>query len=379
MRPDYDKLRQEAGFGCSAGGSQGAMRALSGVPIREFNLSPAACIEAYRVGLKRFAEVFGDAVGAPGITTPAVSYGHVNCLGVPLTFPEGGEVGERPIWDNLDDGIAALKEPVDWRNTGMFQFYLDFRETLKEAFPDRAIGFGFGGEGPITTAYEVRGVGFFEDMYDRPETTAEFMRLLVASIIDYYRFVAQTFGNPFPNPTGGGMCDDLASFVPPALFERVVLTAWEQYYSGITTGVRSAHVEDLRPEQLPFLEQIGLVRFDPSISHKLNPRLLRDHCRVPFVWRLGSFHYLNMTVQDVRDFVFQSAADGASGVTTVVEEIMCRDENVPKVLAFVQAGREAKQMIAEGVPREEMAELVTLANRPRYWDHWREPSGVMVR
>ncbi|MDP6749196.1 MAG: hypothetical protein QGH37_19655 [Candidatus Poribacteria bacterium] len=41
----------------------------------------------------------------------------------------------------------------------------------------------------------------------------------------------------------------------------------------MTTGPRSAHIEDLHAEHLPFLEEIGLIDFDPGISHKLNPPL----------------------------------------------------------------------------------------------------------
>ena len=168
------------------------------------------------------------------------------------------------------------------------------------------------------------------------------------------------------------MCDDLASMVPPRLFGELVIPYWELFYQARTTGRRSAHVEDLRPAQLPFLEEIGLSSFDPSISPKLNPRLIVENCRVPFGWRLGSFHYLTMTCQDVRDWVFQAVADGASSVFTHVEALMCRDENVPKITAFIEAAGRAKEMFGNGASRTEVGALVSAEGRRRFWDHWPE-------
>ena len=369
-RPDYSTARAQAGFSWSVGGSQGALRELTGIPIREFNLKPEVCIEAYRRGRPLLREMFEEEVGAPGVTTPAVSYGHVNCLGSELLFPEGGEVAHTHIYGSLGEGIARLKEPVDWTTTGMAPFYLDFREKLQEAFPGERVGFGFGGEGPITTAYELRGEGFFTDIYDDPPRAKEFLRALTDSVLDFDRFSMAVNEAPMPNPNGGGMCDDLASFIPARMMREMVIPFWEQFYRGVTTGSRSAHVEDLRVEQLFCLEEIGLSHFDPSISPKLNPRLLAEHSRVPFIWRLGCFHYREMSVQDVEDFVFQSAADGASGVITYVAEMTCNAESVPKVHAFIRAAKEAKQLIDEGCSRDEIAQRVSTEGRAKLWDQW---------
>jgi hypothetical protein len=172
------------------------------------------------------------------------------------------------------------------------------------------------------------------------------------------------------SPHGAGLCDDLASFVPARLFPDFVLPYWEQYYAGMTIGARHAHVEDLRAAQLPFLEEIGLTRYDPSISPKLTPAIIAEHCRVPFLWRLGSFHYREMSCEDVEDFVFRSAADGASGVITYVAEIMCHDEGVQKVHAFIRAAKEARGLLDEGCPRAELARRVSPAGRETLWEGW---------
>ena len=367
---DYDTARQRAGFSWSVGGSQDALRRLAGIPIREFNLEPAACIEAYRRGRPLLREMFGDEVGPPGLSTPAVSYGHVNCLGSELLFPEGGEVAHTHVYDSLEEGILQLAEPVDWATAGMAPFFLEFRGKLREAFPDERVGFAFGGEGPITTAYELRGEGFFTDIYDDPPRAKELLRAQTESVLDFDRFHADVNETPMPNPSAGGLCDDLASLIPARLMPEFVLPYWEQHFRGVTTGARYAHVEDLRAEQLFCLEAIGLTQFDPSISPKLTPRILTQHTRVPFTWRLGSFHYREMSVQEVEDFVFQSAVDGANGVITYIEAVMCEPETVPKVHAFIGAAKEAKRLLDEGCTREELAQRVSPEGRARLWDAW---------
>ena len=369
-RPDYSIAREKAGFGWSAGSSQGALRAVTQTPIREFNLEPEACIDAYRRGRPMIREMFGEDVSLPGASTPAISYGHPNGLGSELLFPEGGEVAQTHIYGSLEEGLCALREPVDFATAGMAPFYLQFRERMQEAFPDEAVGFAFGLEGPITTAYELRGDGFFTDIFDAPDLAREFMEALVESVLQFHRFLCSARGAEPSNPHGAGMCDDLSSFIPPRLWPELVLPYWDQYYRGMTTGSRSAHVENLRAAQLPFLEDIGLVRYDPSVSPDLHPQIIAKHCRVPFAWRLCSFHYREMSCEDVEDFVFQSCADGASSVTTVVAETMCDEEHVAKVHAFIRAGKEAKRLVEQGCPRDEIGQRVSPTGKEKLWEGW---------
>lgn len=104
-RPDYEVAREKAGFSWSASSSQGALREVSGIAIRDFNLDPSACIEAYRKGRPILREMFEGQVSLPAPATPAISYGHVNCLGSELLFPEGGEVAHTHVYGSLQEGI----------------------------------------------------------------------------------------------------------------------------------------------------------------------------------------------------------------------------------------------------------------------------------
>ena len=377
-KPDYDIARERVGMRWSVGGTQGALRKLAGVPILEFNLSPAACVEAYRVGRPLLRETFGDEVVMPGLTTPAVSYGHANGLGCELIFPEGGEVGHTHVYGSLDEGIRALREPVDFALAGMAPLYLDFRGRMRAAFPDEDVGFSYGLEGPLTTAYELRGDGFFTDIFDEPDKTREFMRLMTDSIVSFHRFVCGVLGRGPVDPSGCGLCDDVASAIPPRMWADFVLPYWEQYYAGTTTGLRNAHVEDLRPTQLEHLETIGLDYYDPSVSNRLNPRIIAAECRVPFGWRLLDYQYPLLIREDIRDFVFQAVADGASSVFTFVSEITCDAESVGKVHAFIDAAREVKGLFDSGVGREEIGRAVTPAGRRRFWDAWPTPEQAPI-
>lgn len=373
-RPDYSRLRRDTPFTWQVSSSIYALLYLTDTPMGAYNLDPGVCIEVYRKGRPLFRELFPDAahIPLPGLHTPAVSYGHVNGLGSTLLFPENGEVGHTHLYESLEQGIRALEQPVDFAAAGMAPFFLEFRRRLQDAFPGEGVGFSYGLEGPLTTAWSLRGEGIFYDLMDRPELTREFLRRVTASILDFWTFTAGVQGVPVVNPEGSGLCDDIAGMVPASRFSELVLPFWEQYYRGRTTGRRSAHVEDLREEQLPFLEEIGLSSFDPSISPKLDPVILSRACRVPFAWRLGSYHYLTMSEQDVADWVFQAVADGASRLFTIVEHILCEPEHVSKVSAFIRAASEAQRILDHGGSRKDVGALVSAAGRKRFWAQWPE-------
>jgi len=374
QRPDYETLRDQTEFTWYVGSTVYALLELTETPLGMYNLNPDVCIEVYRQGRELFREIYPNEedVPMPTLYTPPVSYGHVNGLGSELLFPDEGEVAHTHIYASLEEGIAALEKPVDFATAGMAPFFLDYQRQLRQAFPDEPVGFSYGLEGPLTTAYELRGEGFFYDIMDKPELAKQFLELTTRSIVEFSGFLAKVNDTAMIDPAGTGMCDDLSSMVPPQMFEELVVPYWEQYYLGHTTGKRHAHIEDLRPAQLQCLEHIGLSSYDPSISPQLNPKIIYGQCRVPFQWRLGSFHYLTMTCQDVRDWVFEAVADGASGVHTFIEAILCRPENVAKVNTFIDTGKEVKSMLDAGAGREEIGNCVSAAGKAKFWDHWPE-------
>ena len=372
IKPDYSSLREEAGFRWFTGSSYSALLEVTGIPIKDFYLYPSAGIELYRKGRTVLREMFEPDITLPALSTPPISYGHINGLGADLEFPDDGEVNHSKICDTLQKGIEILKKDIDFASAGMAPFYLDYREKMIEAFEGENCGFSYSYEGPITTAYTLRGNDVFYDPYDSPDLFKEFLRLEVESIVEFVHFRAGVLGNPPVNPDGGKLYDDISSMFSPDMWPEFVLPYLHRYFKGITTGNHSAHIEDLSPAHLPFLEDIGLVEFDPSISPKINPKIFREKCRIPFWWRLGSFHYRDLSCRDVEDFVLQAAADGASCVFTYVAATMCNEEALKKVHAFIGAAKEAERMLDKGKTRKQIGEYVSEEGKKKFWAHWPE-------
>lgn len=370
--PDYSVLRKETKFSWYVSSTYLALLDATGIKIKDMFLDSDAGIELYRKGCPLIREMFGPDVRLPAPATPPVSYGHINALGAELFFPEGGEVNHGTLGDSLEECIRILKLPVDFANAGMLPFYLEYRRKMEAAFPDEKVSLGYHSEGPLTTAYTLRRDAFFFDPYDEPARTKEFLKLITESIINFNYFLREKiYGCPKINPDGGGLADDICAMLSPDLWPEFVLPYLEQYFQGLTTGKRSAHIEDLRTEQLHFLEKLDLVNYDPSVSPKIDPQIIRENTRVPFQWRLCNFHYPSLTVQDVADFVYKAVEDGASGVFTYVCNGMCNSETVPKVHAFISACRNVERILnSEKASRTDIGTLVSKSGREKFWANW---------
>lgn len=331
-------------FGWSVGVGHSALAYLSNIRLDEFYLDPSACGEAFRAGRKRIIELFGPEVTLPAISCPHISYGHAACLGAEITFPEDSEPGIRPIYSSIDEGIAALEKDINFEKNGLLQHYLSIYRHLQRSFPGEKVTFrGFGWEGPITSAVLLRGQDFYLDLYDEPLKVKQFLGLLTESIVRFVHFIRGTNGKPPVDPQGGSLADDFASLIPPTLWSEFVIPYWDQYYCGITTGERRIHVENLAPDHLPYLEMVCISFYDPSVSPKLGPRVIRERINIPFTWRLPCFQYPYLSEKNVRDWVIQAVMDGAPHIHTIISPIMCQGDNPAKVRVFIEAAREVEE------------------------------------
>jgi hypothetical protein len=324
---------------------------LAGVRFDRIFREADAIVEAYTVGEPIARDLYGPDVTYGGPGWAGISYGHVNCLGSQLRFPDNSEVAHAPIYASLAEGIAALQQDVDWANAGLMPYYLDLWDQLRAALPDHDIPFGgFGFEGPITTAWEVRGHDIFLDVCDDRVSYRDFMTLLTASIVDYAAFVRALNGQP--RMVGRiGLYDDVASLIHPDLWPELVLPYQEQYFAEQTTHLRHAHIENLVPDHLPYLDDLRLDSFDPSVVDKVTPADLRDRCQVPFLWRLNAMHVRDLSRDAIRRFVLDAVADGASGVFCNVARTMTSPEDVAKVHIFIDAAKAvARHLQAGGAP-----------------------------
>lgn len=370
-KPDYKVERCNAGFNWYVNSTYGPLLDITGITLKEFNLNPAAGIELYKKeNHQKIVEIFGEDVGLPSVGTPSISYGHINGLGHKLVFPEKGEVNYAHNEKSLDEYIEMLKKDIDFSKQEDAPFYIDYKNKLQEAYPDERIEFRYSYEGPLTTAYELRGTNAFYDPYDDPDNFKEFLKVLTNSIIEFIRFMRRTNGNSEFDMSTFKIYDDIAAMFSPSMWEEFVFPYWEQIYCAFNSGKRMLHCEDLSPAHMYLLEKIGLVNYDPGISHKLNPEIIRDGTRVPFGWRMGSFHFFDLTVDEVRDWVFKAVSDGASYVFAYIETRMTDEPTVKKVKAFIEASKYAKKMLAEGASRQQIGQCVSENGKIKFWAHW---------
>jgi len=320
---------------------------LSGINMREFFLDPKSCAYAHREGRIKVREIFGQEVSLPSIAPASLSYGHLACLGAEIIFPESGQPVPKPLYNNIEEAIEALRRPVNFKENKLFKQYYAIYEYLKREFKEARFE-GFGWEGPLTSAILLRGVsGFFKDLHEKPKKVKEFLELLTNSIVEFVYFIRELNNEPKINPDSTGVCDDMARYLNPKLWDEFVIPYWEIYFSSLTRGKRSLHCENLTPEHLDSIKKAKISYFDPSISSKtkkLTVKIVREKLGgITFSWRLPSFELVSMSIADVRKWVLQAFKDGASEIYLVIEPILCNSENPRKVMEFINVAKKIKQ------------------------------------
>jgi hypothetical protein len=371
---DYDTLRETVDFKWHVTACYMTYLGLTGISIYDYNTDPQAGIELHKKGMQLAKEKLPPQVKLNSPVTPPISYGHANALGAELYFPKDGEVNHSNPFITLQQGLDILKskEGMDFSTAGMIPFYLNYQKAMQKAFPDEKVVFNMYHEGPITSAYTLRGHDVFFDPYDNPDLFKEFLGLLTQSILEFNRFRwHEILGKEFPLKGGAGLADDISAMFGPDLWPEFVLPFFEQYFSGMTTDkYRQAHIEGLTADHVHYLEDMKLSYFEPSISPQLSPVIIYENCRVPFWWRLGSFHYTDMTESDVKEWVFKAVADGASSVFTIIESTMLDDETMKKVQGFIEACETVDKLFSDGGKRPDLLKLVSEKNKIRFWDSW---------
>lgn len=330
----------------------GGIEALSAMAEVRFDLMfhdfEAIC-DAYRRGLPVAEERFGPGIPWGQPRWASISYGHLNCLGCELRFPADSEVGVVPAFGSLREAVRSLQraQTADFTSRGLFPRYLELWDQLKKAFPSQPVYFtGFGLEGPVTTAWLLRGHDFFMDIYDDPPLAQEYLELVTESIIAYHQTLSRVNGFPLYSPEAAGIADDGAGMLPPSLWPAFVVPYLERFYSTLTSGTRHLHVENLTTDHLPYLDQLRIGFYDPSVSPLLSPAKIRAHCQVPFHWRMNEPLYEYFTPEDARQWVLQAAAAGAERVATEVWRNNTSPRCAALVHAFIETARDVQARMA---------------------------------
>ena len=370
---DYPALRQAANteFSWSASAVSYAFIELSQIDIKEYYTDAKAFALAYsQKNRRKIQEMFGADVDVKPYA-PAILYGHLSALGFELAFPEGGEVNYKKQNLSLDESIKLFDHKPDYHKEGYYPSYKQNLEKIRELLPEDldCLSMQYSTEGPTTLAYELMNQDVFFQPYDDPEKFKVLLKKIVASIVDFRRFQSGERGIA-TQKTESGLYDDIAAMFSPDLWDEFVLPYWDIYYNELCGKGRFIHSEDMTVHHLAHLEKLGITFYEPAISAKLNPVSIRKSVRMPFSWKLESFHYPDLSVQDVRDWVLQAAADGASRVWTVIGANMLNDACASKVKAFIRTAREVESWIQQGVPRDEIGKMVSPSGAQKFWAKW---------
>ncbi len=224
-------------------------------------------------------------VNPPRPCLAGFAYNHVSTLGAEITFkPDAPEPGIRPCINRPED-IDHLKEPEDYLSAGIVPQRLEAARRLKQRRPDASENIGHDYEGPVTTAVLLMGQDFLMLPYDDPARAHRLLEFCVRSALNYTRILKEHQGRT-TDPYGVWIGDDFAGMFPPKMFAEFVAPYWEMMYEGMHATARTLHSELLRQEHLPFLADLKIETFDPSVDEYITPEILRDHCPVPYTLRL---------------------------------------------------------------------------------------------
>ncbi len=258
------------------------MAEAGGVPQAALHLDVDAICHAYEA-VEPIARRLGVEPPRPGLA--GLAYIHVSTLGAEVTIsPDANEPYIEPCIRSLED-IDRLEEPDDYLAAELVKHRLGLVDQLKRRRPDASDHIGHDFEGPITTAALLMGQDFFMLPYDDPARAHRLIEFGVRSALNYHKVLAQHQQRP-TRPGRGGFPDDFAGMFPPDVFRRFVLPYWRMMLDGLGVTERHVHSELLREEHLPFLAELGVDVFDPSVDQYLSPEVVARCCPVRYFLRI---------------------------------------------------------------------------------------------
>lgn len=307
---------------------------VGGVPLNALHDDVDAICRCYDA-IPAVAERLGVAPPRPRLA--GFSYNHVSALGAEVVFAEGSEPNVLPIIREPGD-IDKLRDPDDFLSAGVVPQRLRSLEKLLERRPEAAKGIGHRYEGPATTAALLMGPGFFTLPYEDPARAHGLLSFAVESALNYCKSIQARFGVPeAPGPVG--IPDDFGGMFAPEIFAEFVVPYWDRMYAGLEATERHLHSELLRIEHLPFLAELNIATFDPSADQYVTPKLLREHCPVPFTGRVQSWHIRENGPKALQAMY----RDIASYEPISISFYMTSLEQEEKIAALLEVARELTQ------------------------------------
>lgn len=318
---------------------------LGEVAMKDFFFNKEACAKAWKTGREKLKEYFGDTLPLRAPTGAPLSYGHLVCIGAPLSIPDHTEPNIKPFADSIDEAIEIVNraQEIQFEDQPIVQHYLEVWDYLEKVFPEENVSFaGPGYEGPLTTAVLMRGQDFFCDLYDVPEKCQEFLKKLTSNITKYIRFINQLNGVTGLRKDSCGLADDFASLVSPDMWDEMVIPYWNQYYEeqSVEGCKRFVHVEGLSPKHLPKLGLAHINHYQPSVSDRIrleDALEQRGKAYDYFDWLLYAYRVTEMTDEEIQAWVDRVVAENVTTIRTQIGEFTCKAQKFDRISAFYRA------------------------------------------
>ena len=321
---------------------------VAGIPEKDFFTDAAAMVRAWGLANAWIEDTFHGRVPARVPTPAPNSYGHLVCLGAPLRYSETAEPNISPAANSLDEAIEMLRaaRDMDFTAQPIFRQYAEMSRAVREVYPECGKISGLGFEGPVTSCALFRGMDFYYDVMDEPEKSCAYLRLMTESVVAFRRQLALYNGqDDLPARGGGALCDDLASMLPPSLWDSMVIPFWNQYYEGTTLSPsRFLHCEAATPAHLPYIEKAHITHYQPSVSPKLTLRDMAAHVHCQFDWLLYAYQVTEMDDAQIDVWLREAIAYHPMAIRTQIGSYAVKAGKVDRIAAFVD--------IAEALSKE---------------------------
>ena len=324
---------------------------LGGVGMKDFITDKVKCADAWEKAKERFYAEFGESLPIYKVAPHPIAYMHLVALGAKLEMRDGGEPNIRPFASDIDEAIGILKsrENFDYASMKEANALLELCEYLGKRFPDEGVSkfAGFGHEGPVTTAVLMRGSDFYCDIYEEPEKCKELLQLIAESSGRHANFVRLTSGGKI-NDYAYSICDDFAALLPPDMMSEFVFPYW--YVFGDTTTLDKPtrfflHCEGVTARHLDTFHEAHINHFQPSVSPALvlsdmTPRIGTAYNE--FDWLCYAFNVVNMSDNEIENFIEDSLEAGACNVRTQIGSYAFECGKTDRIKAWIRATEKYK-------------------------------------
>ena len=307
-----------------------------GVTMGDYHADPAVQMHVQLRG----PEILHEKYGLPlrrSVAPDFSSYIDASLFGLEVDFSEDNIPSPKGHPIKSLEQAAALTVPQDISNAGLYPGALEFYEYMKANAPDDvSVGFGGGGEAPVTNAILLRGQDFLLDIYDRPDLAHKFLATLTEANIRQREFARELTGQSGPMESIG-YCDDFGGLLTPEQYTEFNLPYLLRIADHFGAEKRHIHTELLRKPHLKILQDHGWVSIDVGTDPYLTVTDCREVLDIAFLVQFKTSE--DMLLSDPQRIEEKYREMVEEGAQRMVVEI-CRGVPEENIRAFIEVARE---------------------------------------